>query len=840
LLPPTPARVHFVGIGGIGMSGLARILNAWGYTVSGSDAAASPLLEELKGEGIAVTIGHSATDAATAADLVVATAAVRPDNPEIAAALAAGRPLVKRARLLGALADARRGVAVAGSHGKSTTSGMIAAALRALGADPSFAIGAVLAGAGTNAAPGAGEEMVVEADEYDWSFLHLHPHVALITNVEYDHPDLFPDTDAYDAAFATFIAGMRPDGTLVIAADDPGCARLMVRHDWSPPRSVVTFGESADASWRLERTEEGWRVTGPDDIAVPLSLGAGVSGRHNARNATAALAALVSLGYDAATAAAALESFRGVGRRFETKGEARGVLVIDDYAHHPSEIAVNLRTAKERFPDRRLWAVFQPHTFSRLKALLSDFAASFVEADRVMILDVYAARETDDLGIASADLVKLLPAGTLTARDPADAARLLAEAVAAGDVVLTLGAGSITDTGPLLLNLLQVHGQATAPQDQSALPGGRTADVGNSAGGGGLKRATQASPLQAPATTELQQRLTSHSGRPHRGVAGADAITIPGAPGLKVLRGAPMRLHTTWRIGGPADFLVRAATPDDLIAAVSWAKQEGLPVTVIGGGSNLLVDDEGIRGLVVLARTPGERALDLVEVEDLGDAVRLRVAAQAPLSWTGRFAAERGWTGMDWGVGLPGTIGGATVNNAGAHGTEQIDHLEAVVILNERGDIEERPAAWLEAAYRHTIIKAAPRPRPWTVLAAVMLLPKGDPATLVRLADEHAAFRKETQPTGACAGSTFANPPGDFAGRLLEESGLKGFAVGGAAFSPKHANWIVNDGTATAADVRALIATAQARVRDRFGVELRREVEYLQLAAHGNAQVGEE
>src|ERR687893_706416 len=237
LLPPTPAHIHFVGIGGIGMSGLARILNAWGYAVSGSDAAASPLLEELKGEGIAVSIGHTATNEAAAADLVVATAAVRSDNPELIAAHAAGRQVIKRARLLGALADARRGVAVAGSHGKSTTSGMIVAALRALGADPSFAIGAVLGGVGTNAAPGAGEEMVVEADEYDWSFLHLHPHVAVITNVEYDHPDLFPNTDAYDAAFATFIAGMRPEGTLVVAAD-PGCARLMARHDWSPPRSV--------------------------------------------------------------------------------------------------------------------------------------------------------------------------------------------------------------------------------------------------------------------------------------------------------------------------------------------------------------------------------------------------------------------------------------------------------------------------------------------------------------------------------------------------------------------------------------------------------------------------
>ena len=535
LLPPAPARIHFVGIGGIGMSGLARILNAWGYTVSGSDAAASPLLEELKGEGIAVTIGHSATDAAAEADLVVATAAVRPDNPEIAAALAAGRPLVKRARLLGALADARRGVAVAGSHGKSTTSGMIVAALRALGADPSFAIGAVLGGAGTNAAPGAGEEMVVEADEYDWSFLHLHPHVAVITNVEYDHPDLFPNPDAYDAAFAAFIAGMRPEGTLVIAADDPGCARLMARHDWSPPRSVVTFGETADADWRLERTEEGWRVTGPDDIAVPLTLN--VPGRHNALNATAALAALVSLGYDAAAAAAALETFSGVGRRFETKGEARGVLVIDDYAHHPSEIAVTLRAAKERFPDRRLWAVFQPHTFSRLKALLPDFAASFQDADRVMILDVYAARETDDLGIASADLVRLLPAGT---------------------------------------------SHRTRPGRRGASPGrGRRAGRRRPHARRGKHHRYRAAAARPPASDEKPHRRVPdlRSSETHRVLqaraADARRDDGPGLSRLKVLRDAPMRLHTTWRIGGPADFLVRAATPDDLVAAVAWGRARG-------------------------------------------------------------------------------------------------------------------------------------------------------------------------------------------------------------------------------------------------------------------------
>jgi UDP-N-acetylmuramate dehydrogenase len=286
-----------------------------------------------------------------------------------------------------------------------------------------------------------------------------------------------------------------------------------------------------------------------------------------------------------------------------------------------------------------------------------------------------------------------------------------------------------------------------------------------------------------------------------------------------------MSRHTTWRIGGPADALVRAPKPDDLLAALAWGREQGLPATVIGGGSNLLVGDRGIRGLVILSRTPGERADGLVEVEDRGDHVVLRVGAQAPLSWVGRYAAERGWAGLDWGVGLPGTIGGATVNNAGAHGTELKDHLDAVVVCDNTGEVWTYPGAWLEATYRLTRLKVAPRPRPLTVLAAIFRLPKGETAELVRLADEHASFRKLTQPTGACAGSTFANPAGDFAGRLLEVAGLKGHRVGGVHFSPKHANWIVNTGGATAADVRELIAHARSVIHDRFGIDLRPEVE---------------
>jgi UDP-N-acetylmuramate dehydrogenase len=310
-------------------------------------------------------------------------------------------------------------------------------------------------------------------------------------------------------------------------------------------------------------------------------------------------------------------------------------------------------------------------------------------------------------------------------------------------------------------------------------------------------------------------------------MSAAATFALPTSPDVKVFQHSPMSLHTTWRIGGPADYLIRAPKQAAIEAALEWAEREGLPVTVIGGGSNLLAPDGGIRGLVVLSRTPGERAEHLVEWEDRGDHTWFSVGAQAPLSWTGRFAAERSWSGLDWGVGLPGTIGGATVNNAGAHGTEMKDHLETVTVLRDGKTIETHDRAWLEPAYRHTRIKASPRPREFVVLGVTLLLPKGDRAELVRLADEHADFRKRTQPGGACGGSTFANPPGDFSGRLLEAAGMKGFSIGPVGFSTLHSNFIVNEKGGTAAQVRELIATAQARVQEQFGVSLTPEIEDL-------------
>lgn len=447
-LPELPARIHFIGIGGIGMSGLARILNEWDYQVSGSDANQSDQTDALTAEGVEVTIGHTATENAAAADLVVITAAVKPENPEFAAAQAAGKPIVKRAKLLGLLANARTCVAVAGSHGKSTTSAMITSALQTLELDPSYAIGAVLGSTGTNAAPGGGEAMIVEADEFDRSFLQLRPDVALVNNIEYDHPDIFADQDAYDEAFRDFARQIRSGGTLVFAGDDPGCQRAFANLDLGPDAHVVTFGESEEVDWRLECDENGCRVIDLWGNATPLDLR--VPGRHNARNATGAVAALAWLGVRPEEAIAALDQFSGIGRRFEIKGEADGVLVIDDYAHHPSEIKATLAAAVERFPQRRIVAIFQPHTFSRTKALLSDFAESLKTADHAVIVDIYPSRETDDLGVSSHDLAALVP-GSVASGGLRETLDYLAGALHPGDVALTIGAGDINSLGPRIL-----------------------------------------------------------------------------------------------------------------------------------------------------------------------------------------------------------------------------------------------------------------------------------------------------------------------------------------------------------------------------------------------------
>lgn len=449
-LPVPPARVHFIGIGGIGMSGLAAVLHAQGYIVTGSDSGSNAQTELLAASGVVIQRGHTETANAAAADLVVITAAVR-DNPEIVAATERGTPIIKRAKLLGMLSQQKTAIAVAGSHGKSTTSGMLVTALAALDADPSYFVGAVVGSSGSNSAWTDGEHIVVEADEYDRSFWTLFPDVAIITNIEFDHPDLFTQ-ESYDDAFARFASQVSPEGTLVVRGDDPGVARILPSLAFAPFR-IVTFGMEEGNDWQVAEAASGWIVQPPD--GEPIALDLRVPGKHNVLNATAALAVLDTLGFDRQQSANALAAFSGVGRRFELAGEANGVIVIDDYAHHPTEIAATLQAARERFPRRRIWAIFQPHTYSRTKALIDDFAAALAVADEIVLLDIYAAREIDDGSVSSAELARRIGPRAQVVPGVPDVVPAVYPLLQDGDVVLTIGAGDITHAAPALVHALE-------------------------------------------------------------------------------------------------------------------------------------------------------------------------------------------------------------------------------------------------------------------------------------------------------------------------------------------------------------------------------------------------
>lgn len=437
-------HVHFVGIGGAGLSAIAKVLLESGYTVSGSDEALSSFARDLAAQGVTVHHGHSAQNV-NGAEVVVISSAVPGDNVEVVAARERGMPVLKRADFLGQLMEGRVGVAVAGTHGKTTTTGLIAFMLDRAGLDPTFIVGGLLADYGTNARAGKGRHFVVEADEYDHMFLGLKPTVAVVTNVEHDHPDVYPTLKEMQEAFRAFTQLLLPGGLLVTSARDT-FARRLVEERQSAGQPALVYGLRREDNFRADSLQ--FNGAGGYDFLVvkngdTLGLARNrLSGEHNVLNSLAALAVADFLGVDFNTARNALADYRGAGRRFEVKGEAQGVTVVDDYAHHPTEIRATLAAARRRFAGRPLWAMFQPHTFSRTRTLLADFATSFADADHVVVVDIFRSRENPDPTVSAADIVT-----KMTHRDArhipalADAADYLCANLRPGDVFITLGAG---------------------------------------------------------------------------------------------------------------------------------------------------------------------------------------------------------------------------------------------------------------------------------------------------------------------------------------------------------------------------------------------------------------
>ncbi|MET0933283.1 MAG: UDP-N-acetylmuramate--L-alanine ligase [Mycetocola sp.] len=451
-IPDELGTVHFVGIGGSGMSGIARLFLAAGHTVTGSDVRDSSNIEALRELGATVNIGHDAANVGDA-DTVVVTSALWPTNPEYVLAQQRGIPILHRSQALAALVSGQRLVAVAGAHGKTTSTGMIVTGLLGLSESPSFVNGGVIESLGVSSATGTGDLFVVEADESDGSFLFYDTSVALITNVDADHLDHYGSLEAFDDAFVTF--AQKASELVVISSDDPGAVRVTTKLDG---KRILTFGEAADADVRVHSiTSEGpvsfvVSYEGQDNGATLR-----VPGKHNAINAAGAFAVLVGLGFGASESLAAIADFGGTERRFELHGTVDGVSVFDDYAHHPTEVAAALSAARTVVGNGRIIAVHQPHLYSRTRLMAGEFAATLEShADQTVVLDVYGAREDPEPGVTGELVTGRFEDASRVAFIPdwQEAADYVASIAQPGDFVITLGCGDVYRIVPQLLGSL--------------------------------------------------------------------------------------------------------------------------------------------------------------------------------------------------------------------------------------------------------------------------------------------------------------------------------------------------------------------------------------------------
>ncbi len=434
-LPPGPAHIHIVGIGGAGMSPIARVLLDRGYRISGSDRGVNAATDALARDGATIFIGHAAEQIGDAASVLISSA-VRDDNPEVSAARVAGISVLKRRDALGAITAGYDVIAVAGTHGKTTTTALIVHLLSAGGYDPTYIIGGTLLSTGTNAAVGTSKWFVIEADEYDHMFLGLHPKIALITNIEHDHPDMFPTLADVQAAFRAFAANVRSNGVLIACADDQYAASLAA--------------ECAHAGKSVQRYD---LASAPADLlaALPPTL----AGRHNQLNAIGAATALMAAGIPLTAIIAHIGTFSGTARRMEMLGVANGVTIYSDYGHHPTAIRATLEGARIRFGSATIWAVWQPHTYSRTHLLAHEFAESFADADHALIMDIFAAREQPMPGLGSPEIAEMARAtGHPDARHSGDlsaTADILRRETQPGAIVIIFSAGDAPKIGEIML-----------------------------------------------------------------------------------------------------------------------------------------------------------------------------------------------------------------------------------------------------------------------------------------------------------------------------------------------------------------------------------------------------
>ena len=779
-MPLDIGTIHFIGIGGIGMSGIAEVLNNLGYSVQGSDIAENANVQRLRNAGIPVMIGHAADNLGDAAVIVVSSA-VRDDNPEIVAARTTLLPVVRRAEMLGELMRLKWSIAVGGTHGKTTTTSLIAEILEAGALDPTVINGGIINAYGTNARLGDGDWLIAEADESDGTFTRLPATIVVVTNIDPEHMDHYGSFDTLRDAFEQFVTNVPFYGFAAMCIDHPEVQAMIPR---VLDRRVVTYGFSPQANVRAVNLRMGPdgarfdarivdRISGSTRTIHAIHLP--MLGEHNVQNALASIVVAGEIGLEDDLIRQSLGKFSGVKRRFTKTGEVDGVTIIDDYAHHPVEIAAVLKAARHAIePDRRVIAVVQPHRYSRLSALFEDFCTCFNDADAVIVADVYPAGEAPIPGIDRDGLVD-----GLRRRGHRQVVPLPAAGIPGADRRRSGSAGRHRDL----------------PGRGLRLPMGQPA-AGPACRIGGTRRSSGGTVMMATADgkEQLVDRLPKVRGR--------------------ISENAPLARFTWFRVGGPAEVLFRPADKDDLSHFLARCPPD-VPVSVVGVASNLLIRDGGVPGVVVRL---GREFADI----DVEGHIVATGAAALDIS-VSRVAAEARLAGLEFLSGIPGTIGGALRMNAGAYGRELKDILVECEALDRRGRRHLLPPWEMDLSYRHCGISEE-----WIFVAARLRGELGDQSQIVERMKTIAQERGATQPVRArTGGSTFANPPGHKAWELIDQVAGRGLRIGGAQVSEKHCNFLINLGDATSADLEALGEELRRRVRDRFDIDLQWEIRTL-------------
>lgn len=749
-------RVHLIGVAGSGMNGIAEILLQLGHRVSGSDRVSSKETERLIEHGLHFTSPHTSA-CVGGVDLVIYSSAIKLGNVAYDAASEAGTTMIRRADALAAILNGRRGIVVAGTHGKTTTSSLTAHMLRIGGMRPGYYVGAEIPLLGTNAQvePDMGY-FVAEGDESDGTLVNYHPEHTILLNIEEEHLDFYSGLDQINAVFGQLCD--QTSGTIYYCKADKHSAAMCANRD-----NTVSYGWDASCDIYAEGVTFNRRATQFSVTRNGKDLGEfvlGVPGNHNVLNALAAISLAQDLGVDDDAIREALKTFHGARRRFEARYRSDRFSLIDDYGHHPTEIEATLGAGKAIDP-KRLLVLFQPHRYSRTLRLRDEFGKAFWMADSVVVSGIYPASEQAIEGVTGLMIVDSIEENAkakeldVTGKyvESLKQARLaIGNMLRPGDMVLTLGAGNVHECAtPLARDM-----------------------------------ATLDALIDASGENDICARLYE-----------------------------PMRRHTTILIGGPAQFWFEPTTFDEFAGIVRYCRENGIPVRVVGRGSNLLVRDGGIPG-VVLHPTGGEFTQTKVT------AMRIVAGVGTRFKKLTAVAREAGIHGFEWMEGIPGNVGGGLRMNAGAMGWSTFDNVVSVLVLNKEGVLEWRPGSKMEANYRNV-----PELTEEFALAATFEGTAGEPDVIAAEIERSRAHRKSSQPIAASAGCIFKNPEECPAGKLVDELEMKSVSVGNAQVSDIHGNFIVNTGGAKASDVLGLIDKIKVKAKQERNIEMHTEVQII-------------